>query len=163
MAAKTTFNFFVSPSSSYPAFYNSATGDITIRSFSSITVDNLEEEIFHAYQDLTIPGGTAQYFGQPGSANIEFEAKVLHDMYSSINSGAYIGGGVGTGYSDWIISLTNGATFPTSFTQSQRDKYFLFMFQFIQDPNNGYSSDIIDYNLNPTAMFNLINSSACSH
>jgi hypothetical protein len=121
------FGFLITPSSSYPAFYNAATGNIAIQNLTSLTSAALEEEFFHAYQNLNIQGGILQYAGKSGDANIEFEAKLLRDIdyyinptpqgnQPAVNSPAY---------TNFIQTITNNFTsFPTSFTSSELSTYF---------------------------------------
>jgi len=157
-----SFPFTANPHAANPAQYNPASGAITVQNFAGLTPDGLQEELFHAYQNKTMPGGTAQYIGQPGSANIEFEAKVLRDMNSIVNG---TGGGfalTGADYNTFIENITSNYTsLPTSFTSAQLSTYFSLMSQFIQD-SPGYSNDIINPTLNPEAIFTITNSSSCT-
>jgi len=159
------FDFEVNSAIAEPASYNPTTNVINIQNPATVTPAALQEELFHAYQNKTMPGGTAQYAGKAGDANIEFEAKLLRDITYYINPGT-VGNEwavSGDNYTEWLGTITNGGTsFPTSFTSSQLTTYFLYMGDWLNQ-NPGYSSDIINGNLNPTVMFNLINSSACSN
>jgi hypothetical protein len=67
----------------------------------------------------------------------------------------------GDNYTSWLDTITNGGTsFPTSFSSDQLIKYYLYMGDFLNQ-NPGYSADIIKSDLNPIAMFNLIQNSPC--
>jgi hypothetical protein len=162
-----TFNFQMNPTISGQASYNPATGAIDLNNVTTLSAANLEEEFFHAYQNFNYPNGTTQYAGKAGPANIEFEAKVLKDI--TWNMDMYNGNGTGgawtlsdPAYISWIKSITNNFTqYPTSFTPTQLTQYFNFIPEFLQQ-NPGYSGDTENSNLNPTAMFSLINSSSCA-
>ena len=158
------FDFSINNSINSQAFYNATDNTITLRDPSQISDNNLMEELYHAYQNFIYPGGTAQYAGKAGSANMEFEFKVLYDMNSSISSsgGRYLGPINEADYLKWIGSLTKYTSLPTSFTSEQYTQYLLYMNDY-KNGNYGYSNTIINYNLKPTAMFSLINSSPCSN
>lgn len=122
----------------------------------------LQEELFHAYQNYTVPGGTAQYLGStPGHANIEFEAKVARDIMQYIDQ---ISGGDAVpdpNYTTWIEGSTNNFTkYPTSFSSSMQSSYYTYMAEFVQG-NPGYSSTSIDPTMTPISLINLSNSSNC--
>ncbi|MFI5159142.1 MAG: hypothetical protein ACHQF4_09775 [Sphingobacteriales bacterium] len=159
------FTFDVNSNSSYPAFYNTQDNAIVVKDLSTLTPAALQEEFFHAYQNKTMPGGTGQYAGKLGSANIEFEAKLLKDISYYINPGNSGNEWAvnGDGYIQWLSAITaGGTTYPTGFTSAQLTQYFLFMGDWLNQ-NPGYSSDIVNSNLNPSAIFNLISSSPCSN
>jgi len=161
------FDFSINSGLAAQASYNPSNNSIQINNPVTLNSDNLEEELFHAYQNYNYPGGTAKYAGAAGDANIEFEAKVLRDI--SWNIALYSGNGNGgimaltdPAYNNWIKSITNNFTqYPASFTPTQLGQYFNFIPEFLQQ-NPGYSADIENHSLNPTAMFSLINSSPCS-
>jgi hypothetical protein len=145
------------------ASYNPGTGVISLNNLATLSAANLEEEFFHAYQNFTYPGGTTQYAGKAGSANIEFEAKVLRDINEVVNGEPGMFAIPGQQYSDFIKNVTNNySVFPTTFSQTQLTQYFNLLPQFIQ-ANPGYSNDVISPSLNPTAIFSLINSSPCAN
>lgn len=83
--ASTIASYCVNSSLSAQAGYNPVTKSVIIKDPSTLSTANLQEEFFHAYQDKVMPGGTAQYLGAPGSANIEFEAKVIRDANAIVN------------------------------------------------------------------------------
>ncbi len=157
------FDFLINSGAKPPASYNPSNQSIAIKDPSSLDATSLQEEFFHAYQNYTMPGGTTQYLGKSGSANIEFEAKVLRDMNTMVNGQGGILAITGDNYRNFLIDVTNGfSAFPSSFTPSQLTQYFNYMNDFIQPSQNpGYSNDIIKGDLNPTSMFNLINNSPC--
>ncbi|TZF82290.1 hypothetical protein FW774_16530 [Pedobacter sp. BS3] len=158
-----TFNFSVNSTMSYPAAYNPSSDAITMQDPQTTSWQALEEELFHAYQNKTISGGIAQYQNQAGSANIEFESKVIRDINLLMNG--YIGGlaVLGSGYTDWLSDITNGFTqFPSSYSTTMGSGYYIFMETFVQN-NPGYSSTSINYQMPPQAMFQLINNSSCTH
>ena len=85
--AKFWFYLHQSPSeSSAPASYDSSEKSIKFKNESTISVENLREELFHGLQDYFYEGGIAQYGKDskgkklPGYANIEFETKVFKDL-----------------------------------------------------------------------------------
>ncbi|AFD05729.1 hypothetical protein [Solitalea canadensis] len=64
---------------SVPGVYNNGYKSFVLRTENEIRKDVIREELTHAFQDAIYPGGTYQYRpGYPGSANIEFEAKVIY-------------------------------------------------------------------------------------
>ncbi len=155
------FDFSINNSINSQAFYNATDNTITLRDPSQLTSNSLMEELYHAYQNFTYPGGTAQYAGKSGNANIEYEFKVLNDMISSIYGGTTLGNTATNmdNYKKWIGSLTNYTSVPNSFNQTQYSFYFIYMNEFYQnDPNH-----IINYNLYPTTIFSLISHSECSN
>jgi hypothetical protein len=156
------FNFSKNSSLSAQATYNPTTNSITVKDPSTLSPANLQEEFFHAYQNKIMPGGTAQYAGTKGSANVEFEAKVLRDMNAMVygTTGVQLAV-IGNDYSSFLQDVTaNYSHLPSSFTSSQLSQYFGFMSNFVNE-NPGYSSNLINPSLNPTAVFSLINSSNC--
>jgi hypothetical protein len=167
-SASSIASYCVNSSLSVQAGYNPVTKSVIIKDPSTLSTANLQEEFFHAYQDKVMPGGTAQYLGAPGSANIEFEAKVIRDIstYMGLFDGTGSGGALSVkdaDYEPWLADITNNYTqYPTSFTASQQNKYFDLMSKFVSE-NPGYSTNLINNTLNPTALFSLINISPCTH
>ncbi len=154
------FTFTVDNTITPQASYNPLSNSIQMRNPSSIDVNSFQEELFHAYQNFYYKGGTAQFLGKSGSANIEFEAKFLKDLKSTIYGGALTL--QDSKYLDWLLTLTNdGKSFPTSLSTSDLSKYFQFMSEF-NTQDLGYNNTIINNALNPTALINLINNSNCN-
>ena len=98
-------SFNVNGSISDPAQYNPSNNTITFRNSSSINVNNIHEELFHAYQSTVYPGGTTQYSRfKPGWTNLEFEAKLFKDIYllkALSGSGSY---SASIGFPDYIMN-----------------------------------------------------------
>ena len=166
----TQFNWSVNPNlpsqASYTPINNSVSpvGSIALQGTDSLDPMSLFEELFHAYQDATYPGGTAQYLNS-ASANIELEAKLLNDLYRVDNN---LGGAYAINndahYIDFLTDLTSTySSYPTSFSTSQLGWYNIFLGEFIQPNYNPYyTNDVINYSFQPSAIFSLINSSPCN-
>jgi len=156
------FDFSIKSDTQPQASYSPTNQSITIKDPSTLSTFNLQEEFFHAYQNFNIPGGNSQYGpGKTGSANIEFEAKVLRDMNILMNYQTGQLALTSDGYTNFLKDITNNySSLPTSFTSSQSTQYFGFMGEFLQQ-TAAYSMDIIKSDLNPTAMFKLITNSTC--
>jgi len=159
-----TFNPSTNPNSPDGASFDPSSGTINIKNLATLSSTSLEEEFFHAVQN-SFYGGTYQY-ANTASANIEFEAKLLRDMYQVIN-------GIGVNwaimndpsYFAFLQNLTNNYTsYPTSFTPTQLGWYKIYLGEFIQSQYNPYyTNDVIDYTFLPTAIFNITSSSTCAH
>lgn len=131
---------------------------ITIKDPNTLTRAGLEEELFHFYQHKTLRNGIGQYMPpNAGSANIEFEAKVLRDLNRNI-SYPYEPGEVAVtnpGYYYWLEGISSNFTrFPTSYDLSM-SSYFSYMEQFLQD-NPAYQHLQIDRQMPPFSMFNAV-------
>lgn len=162
-----SFDWVVSPNATDPASYNPNTGVLTVKDPSTVDLIALQEELLHAYQNFTIPGGSYQYHNV-GSSNIEFETKLLKDINGYVNgSGAGFQSTVqfDPTYTNWLDQITSGGTkFPSSYADIQ-SQYFYYLTEWQNQQTsaqNSYSSDVIAPNLTPTSMFNLINSSSCA-
>ncbi|MBA9076692.1 hypothetical protein [Rufibacter quisquiliarum] len=80
------FDFKTNPNLNGLGSYSPIEKSITFKGVNSMNFGTLQEELFHAYQDKYHQVGTAQYLGKPGSANIEFEAKLfsmINELYQS--------------------------------------------------------------------------------
>lgn len=87
-----SLKFNVNGSIGSPAQYNSGNNTITFRDSPSINLNNILEEVYHAYQNTIYPGGISQYsLFKPGFTNIEFEAKLFKDVYSVLYGGMISG------------------------------------------------------------------------
>jgi hypothetical protein len=160
------FEWQINSNSAAFASYNPSAGRITIKDINQVDVPMLQEELFHSVQNHTVPGGTSQYTPpSPGSANIEFESKLLKDISATINAlpnQPAIGGEQTAEYFNWLFSITqNGAKLPT--VNAVNDKYFYFLNIWkSQQSDNSYNNTSIDLNLPPQTMLNLFNVSSCS-
>lgn len=155
--AKITFK--VDVNSTIPASYNPSTNTLTFNSNSNINYDNLQEELFHTYQNYQYSGGTSQYTGQQsGSANIEFEAKLFKDINCAIRSGSCANAFINAEYIEWLARITNNYTsYPSSINTNDFNSFIgLWLF------NSGYSNNTISPNLTPIALNNLLNSNPCN-
>ncbi|MGF7082970.1 hypothetical protein [Mucilaginibacter sp. UYCu711] len=158
-----TFYWDVNSSLTQNAAYSPPTDSIKIKNPSTPDISGVQEEMFHAYQNKTYPGGTTQYLGtHAGSANIEFEAKVMRDLQGLItNDGSSLALN-STEYFTWLSDISSSFTkYPASFTADQLTRYFSFVTDFI-NAGTGYGNRVAN-SLEPSAMFSLINSSGCAH
>jgi hypothetical protein len=158
------FNWYVDASINTPASYNPSTRTFKFKSQEDINLYNLSEELFHAYQNTHYSGGTAQYL-TTGRPNIEFEAKVFRDLMASdktmVNPWS-----IGTvqnveyeNYLSWIRTLTNdGNRYPHSYSEMS-NQYYHYMNEFVRSYPE-YNDPVIP-DMDPTALFTLINSSNC--
>ncbi|QHS54835.1 hypothetical protein GWR56_04465 [Mucilaginibacter sp. 14171R-50] len=160
--------------------YGSASYSPTDKSISFTTdyaatrADILQHEMFHGYQDLYYPGGTAGYgknsstgIASPGFSNIEFEQAVFSDIVN--NEVVAFQNGTPeqqTSYRNWLAGLTNDFTSYPKLTSGTTDynnfieQYTSFLNQFNNLPNNPLSGPII--NLDPKALINLFNQTNCN-
>ena len=161
---KISFSFTSNPSQTAQATYNPTTGGISIQDFTTLSASNLEEEFVHAIQNA-VYNGIAKY-SNTASANIEFEAKLLLNISSAMNTTpSNFAINNDPNYGLFLQNLTNNYTsYPTSFTSSQLGWYDVYLGEFIQSQyNTGYTNDVIDYNFAPKAIFQIISLSACAH
>lgn len=152
----------VSSTISTPGRYDPRDSSITFNSTKAIDYMHVLEEHFHAYQDLKV-GILDIALDEPdykGKSNIEFEAKLFHDIVYKIKFIEIFEAGLTTQYlgnnSDeydaWLDSITeNGTTFPDWSKIS--DRYYEFLEKFI-DFNPEYDYEI-DYSMKPDTMLEL--------
>ncbi|GAA5033696.1 hypothetical protein GCM10011506_26320 [Marivirga lumbricoides] len=147
------FCFKIDGTQDVPGGYNYSTSDITFKSSELINETTFGEEFFHGYQDLFY-GGLNQY-SNVGRSNIEFEAKLYHDLtHGGLCCLAFEepGTAVFTEYLLWLSEVSNDFTQLPNWSEIS-DKYFYFMKQFINEkPIYNYP---IDYQLIPNAVLNL--------
>jgi hypothetical protein len=173
------YNYLTTNSMSFKYTFNStglgdanfdpSTGNINIGSVTKLTATSLEEEFFHSIQNKQL-GGILKYKGPlTGSANIEMEAKVAKDIFQYMtifNSPGIVQGSqsvVDPNYFGWLSDISNNfTTYPSSFTPSQLALYFTFIPELVSQ-NPAYSTDTVNNTLNPTTLFNLVNTSHCPH
>lgn len=126
---------------------------------TGITAPAFWEELFHAYQDKHYSGGLIQY-NTTGKSNVEFEAKLLRDINTYIDGRAGVFAINGNAeYLTWLDEITGGGeTYPTAYSEIA-NKYFYFMEMF-KSTNPLYNYPIVP-TLQPTAMFEIINTSNC--
>lgn len=85
---------------------------------------NMQEEMFHRYQDAYYSGGSAQY-NPAGLYNMEFEAALLRDISNLLNSWGGTPAMPGNDYYFWLLSITeNGTKWPTQWSHIS-DQYVL--------------------------------------
>lgn len=153
--------FEINPSTTIPAFYNPATNTLTFSGNSNINYENMQEELFHAYQNYQYGGGTSQYTGQQtaGSANIEFEAKLYRDINCLLRSGTCPFAINSQNYKDWLYNITDfGSKYPTSISGTDFNSYIGIW----RNINSGYSNTSISSNLSPDAINNLLFNNPCN-
>ncbi len=81
---KPDFGMYSNPNENSAApNYDPRDKSIKFKNNSTITKENLKEELFHAWQDAYYEGGIYQY-RETGKVNIEFEAKVFKDLIKDI-------------------------------------------------------------------------------
>ena len=138
-----------------PGGFNPNTNTIQFKSTSDINYNTVLEEFYHAYQHYKV--GIGKYMNEPpykGRSNIEFEAKLYHDITMAItqpDEGFTYFGGFGE-YSNWIFEITENWTRYPSWEQMQSE-YYRFLEEFIQyNPNYNYP---IDYELKPDTLLDL--------
>ena len=149
------FRFKIDPNLSTPGGYDPATNTIKFRSTADVNFDTLQEELFHAYQNLTANISGTLNPPYTGRSNVEFESKVYRDIVCVLGGGAcsYWGGDTDE-YASWLIEITSGwTTYPT--WDKMQSKYFRFLVEFV-NYNPSYNFPI-DYSLAPTAIFKAYN------
>lgn len=162
-----TVGFVVVDTISQQGLYTTGANTLTIKDPSNLSPATLFEELFHKFQSVVYQTGTKQSVTPP-AGNIEFEAKLLHDIGSAINGGSFTMDN-SDGYQDWLYSLTGVTStigsgyYPNSFTSDQSTKYYQYLGDFVNPSfGTGYSADAISYSSNPTAIFTLLNSTSSS-
>lgn len=157
---KPKISFSVNSSQSFPAIYNPSNNSITFKNDSNLEYNNLQEELFHAFQNYQYAGGTSQYTGSSnvGSANIEFESKVFRDI-NCVMRGGTCNNALGGEYVDWILNITN---FGTSYPSSISTTNFNLFIGIWRSQNPGYSNTTISTTLTPIALNNFLLSSNCN-
>ncbi len=108
-----------------------------------INVNNVLEELFHAFQNTVYSGGIAQYsLGTPGFTNIEFEAKLFKDIYS-ILYGGMTSGNLGfpdllfIEYNNWVTAIASGGFTPALLEQ------YITMLGYFNQYNVGYGGYLL--------------------
>jgi hypothetical protein len=158
------FNFQMDPNLPGPAGFNHTNMNISFRSIEDIKYGSLWEEFFHAYQHKFYDG--LEQYSSVGRSNIEFEAKLAHDLlgYKVFNPSGpcclMFEFSTATqedkdNYQKWIQDITQwGDILPDNFNQLE-SKYWVYLERFkIVKPIYNYPTDT---NLLPNAMFHLFN------
>ena len=112
-ASGTKLKYQINSNLNTPGSFNPFTNTIQFRSASDINYNTVLEEFFHAYQHYKV--GIGKYMTSPfkGRSNIEFEAKLYHDitcLVSSPASGCTFLGGISNEYSNWLMEITEDWT-----------------------------------------------------
>ena len=151
---KPKISFNVNTSGAFPAIYNPSNNSINFKNNTNIEYNNLQEELFHAFQNYQYSGGTSQYSGNntAGSANIEFESKIFRDI-NCVMRGGTCNNALGGEYVDWILSITN---FGTSYPSSISTNNFNLFIGIWRSQNPGYSNTTISTTLTPIALNNFL-------
>ncbi len=104
----TKFNFGMNSNIGGYASYNPIDKSLNFKDESSIIANNLEEELFHAWQDNFYSGGISQYLISPyiGRSNIEIESRVLRELMFSMRNGYFAEYG-SESFRSLIISLSD--------------------------------------------------------
>jgi hypothetical protein len=135
------FKFKIDASMTTPGGFDPATNSIKFRSTNDINYTTLQEELFHAYQHLTIniqPLLTPPYTGR---SNIEFEAKMYSDLVAVRYNQVCCLGGQTNEYTNWLLLLTaNGSKFPNWQDMQQKYFYFLEIFK-LEKPEYNFPTD----------------------
>ena len=113
-----------------------------------------DEELFHAFQDKSYPGGTQQYYTN-ARGNIEFEARLNYDISRGGSGSIYFGDNLDNqAYENWLNAITENYTkIPSSpldmnIPGYQTYEYFLGKYSMLK----GYS---YSQNIQPEALFYL--------
>lgn len=167
IASGRKLSFYIDPTSTSAGSYDPTTRKIKFKSESDINLDVVSEELFHAYQDLFYPGGTSNYV-LSGRINIEFEAKLFHDiMYVNTPLRYNLPSCCGTvnnsqegNYLAWLQSITDQGTKYPSRYNVMGGQYWYYMSQF-DSSWPSYPGDI-NASFQPGAIFQLIDSSSCT-
>jgi|GEM_PF-1364748 len=165
---KKTLYFEENPSLPTPAAYDPRTETLKIDN-TGAGLQNIMEELIHAYQDVKYNGIT-KYLdnGIPGAQNIEYEVKVLYDIRQSLNPTdqkklaryGYYALGSKLEYLDWLETITVGGTkYPDNF-ETIKTNYFEFLKEFGKY-NPKYKNLVHDLNLEPKVMFDLLKDADC--
>jgi len=122
---------------------------------SSITAEQLGEELNHAGQNRIYSGGIAQYTGGKGTPNIEFEAKLIIELGFAMNDlpcGGLVC--VGTHYDEmsrWLLELCSDGKFPSmskTLNTKINDYDYYNMIDFFKVKDSSYNKET-NYNLKP--------------
>ena len=129
--------------------YHSSSGSIHFKNSDEIKEHVFGEEFFHAYQDILYQGLSSNL----GRSNIEFEAKLFHDLsHNGQCCITFSNGAIQTEYINWIIEITDLYEHMPIWGDMS-EKYFYFIEKFIEiKPEYNYP---IDYSQKPEAIFNL--------
>ena len=159
---KLGFGMYANPTeTSPPAIYDPQVSSIKFKDNSSITKDNLKEELFHAWQDSYYSGGIWQY-REMGKVNIEFEAKLFKDIIESpdatccwaFREAENFPENLSTEYSLWIYGVRES-------TISLQDADYQKWLNLYNQYNTEYSSPMNQNLSTPNAIRSLINQSDC--
>jgi hypothetical protein len=157
------------------ANYSASTKTISFTTEYTITrSDVLGHELFHAYQDMYYPGGTASYgrnaatgVASPGFSNIEFEQAIFSDILYNERTAFQNGSPQQkNAYENWLTTITNDfTTYPklTAGTTAYNNfitQYNGFLSQFSSIAESAYYGPTIS--LNPSAIITLFNQSNCN-
>jgi uncharacterized membrane protein YgcG len=137
--------------------YNPETSELNFKSNNSIN-EAFEEEFIHFYQNNTYPWGINQYVLTTGHNNIDFEAKLLIDIFNVINplSGyGYIGTGqyYGNQYLSWLTDVTLNYTHIPNYAELNTYRWYggqsFNYWTFLMDFNANHGNYPINNNLKP--------------
>ena len=147
------FCFKIGSTSGEQGSYNYTNSDFSFADTEAINSTVFGKELYHAYQDLYY-GGLSQ-FNNIGRSNIEFEAKLYHDLtHNGICCLVFSNSTVQTEYLLWLIEITDDFQRMPNWSELTQ-YYFHYLEQFIIDkPDYNYP---IDYNMTPNALLNLNN------
>lgn len=161
----------IDPSIKEPGNYDPSTNTMAFRSTSEI-YRAFSEEFIHFFQQNYYDKGITPYMGK-GRSNIEFEAKLIQDIFNSIaptQSGS-MSYGIGTKYSkeykDWLSAVTKNETYIPNFSDLLDQSpewgnlnYWHFLEDFKESkPNYNYPTDSL---LSPKVINYLHLSSGCN-
>ncbi len=146
--------FKIGSTNGEPGSYNHLTSTISFANSNAINASVFGEEFFHTYQDVYY-GGLSQY-SNVGRSNIEFEAKLFHDLvYGEFQCCmVFSNSDVFTEYFIWLTEVTNDFSSLPNWDDIS-DNYFYYLDEFKKDkPDYDYPTD---YTLQPGALLNLEN------
>lgn len=150
------FKFKIDGNLTTPGGFDPVTNSIKFRSTNDINFETLQEELFHAYQHLSVSILTQMTSPYLGRSNIEFESKVYHDVICYVTNSfpCALWGNDSDEYSTWIKEITSEWTkYPT--WEKMQGKYYKLLEDFVRyNPNYNFP---IDYNLKPAAIFKATN------
>lgn len=142
------------------AVYQPSNQSISFKSSADINEHNLQEEMFHRYQDAYYQGGSAQY-NPAGLYNIEFEAALLRDL-SNLMYGWPAGQAViDDDYYFWLMEITeDGTKWPTQWSHIS-EQYYYYLGKYVdQHPGLAGGTGLATY-LEPQALLMVTRSSNC--
>lgn len=134
-----------------PGEYHRSTGSIHFRDSDNINEEVFGEEFFHAYQDLFYNGLPSRppYLGR---SNVEFEAKLFHDLSHPNCCIAFWDGTIREEYENWLREISDWYSRMPTWTEMQ-ENYYYFLEKFIEiKPEYNYP---IDYSRKPDALLNI--------